>query len=105
MGTDYEKRLARHIKALDIAYENIILILEEDVEKKTDKKDGEEKIALKDAQIKTYAEGIKKAVETANYILAEIKVKQDEYDKLGVPDTTPVPVSKEGNTKLSEKLQ
>ena len=80
MDTDYKKRLERHIKALDTAYENIIALLEEDIKKET--KDGDEKIKLKDYQIKVYSEGIEKTAKTADYLLNEIKSKQIELDEL-----------------------
>jgi hypothetical protein len=85
MDTDYKKRLKRHIKALDTAYENIITILEEDVKKESKKEGEDEKIALKDDKIKTYADGLEKAAKTANYLLTEIKTKQEELDLLNKP--------------------
>ena len=76
------KRLKNHIKALNKGYENIIEILNEDVEKKA-KKDGEdEKIALKDDKIKTYADGLLKSAETADAFLSKIQVKETELEEL-----------------------
>lgn len=100
----YKERLIRHIEALDNAYENIISVLEEELE--TVQKEGEEeKIALKDEKIKTYAEGLEKATKTANYILSEIKIKEEELDKINNKKNVEVPESKEGNSKLSDRLK
>lgn len=82
MDTSYKVRLERHIKALDNAYENIISILEEDIEKETPKDGNEEKIKLKDDKIKTYADGIEKASKTADYLLNQIKIKEAELEEL-----------------------
>lgn len=91
MDTDYKERLEKHIKALDTAYENIIAILEEDIEKET--KDGDKKVKLKDSQIKVYSEGIEKAAKTADYLLNQIKSKQLELDELN--KVTPVEEKKD----------
>lgn len=94
MDTDYKKRLERHIKALDTAYENIISLLEEDIEKET--KDGDEKVKLKDTQIEVYGKGVDKCAKTADYLLGEIKKKQEELDKLNKkPDSKEKIVKKE----------
>ena len=100
----HRKRLVRHIEALDNAYENIISVLEEDLD--TVKKDGEEdKIALKDDKIKTYAEGIEKATKTANYLLAEIKIKEEELAEIDKVKEENVPETKDGGSKLTNRLE
>lgn len=102
LDVKYKDRLIRHIKALDNAYENIIAVLEEDI--KVTKKEGEaDQIALKDDKIKSYADGLEKATKTANYLLEEIKLKQEELDKILNPETV-IPQTKDGNSKLTDKL-
>lgn len=101
MGTinskDYEARLIRHIDALDVAYENIITILEEKIEMKKDEKTEIETVKLNDDKIKTYAEGILKASETADKLLGQIKLKQDELFKIQNP------VSEKSNKDLKDE--
>ena len=102
LNVKYKDRLIRHIKALDNAYENIISVLEEDLD--VTKKEGEEdRIALKDDKIKAFAEGIEKATKTANFLLEEIKLKEDELNKIDNTDTV-VPQSKDGESKLTDRL-
>jgi len=79
------KRHERHIKALETAYEKMIDILQKDMDKKKDD-NGNETVSLKDAQIKTFAEGNLKAAETANALLAQINEKEDELEKMKNPD-------------------
>lgn len=92
MALDYEQRLEKHIEALEKSYDNIILMLKEDIEKTDDGK-----IKLKDSQRKVYAEGILKASETADSIIKQIKSKQQELDKIRNPekpqDGTPEPAT------------
>lgn len=80
MDTSYKVRLERHIKALDTAYENIIALLEEDIER--EEKEGEDKIKLKESQIKGYSEGLEKCAKTADYLLTQIKIKEAELEEL-----------------------
>ena len=102
LDVKYKDRLIRHIKALDNAYENIIAVLEEDI--KVTKKEGEaDQIALKDDKIKSYADGLEKATKTANYLLEEIKLKQEELDKILNPETV-IPQTQDGDSKLTDRL-
>ena len=77
----YIERLEAHISALEKSYDNVIMVLNEDVDKD---KDG--KVKLRDSQIKVYAEGVAKSSETANSLLIMIKDKYDELDRLKNPD-------------------
>lgn len=104
MDNDYTVKLERHIEALDKAYNNLIDILLEDVAK-----DDDDNVKLKDTQRKNFAEGIQKASETANNLLAMIKEKQTELDVLkGKPKEPEIPEKeeKEGNndSKLTKYL-
>lgn len=82
---EYKQKLEKHIEALEKAYDNLIEVLNEDV----DKDDESNKIKLKDHQVKVYAEGVQKASETANSLLAMIKSKTDELD--GLKEDVPQP--------------
>lgn len=104
MDNDYTKKLEKHIQALEKAYDNLIELLLEDVEK-----DDKDNIKLKDTQRKNFAEGIQKASETATSLFEMIKVKQAELDVLkgkAVPPKIPEEEKKEGNgdSKLTEHL-
>lgn len=78
MELNYEEKLKSHITALESSYDKIISILNEDL----DKDDESGKLKIKDSQLKTYAEGVSKLVESADDILSRIKVKNDELSKL-----------------------
>lgn len=75
------ERIKKHILVLNKAYDNIVEVMEEDVEKKKDD-EGNDIIALKDDKIKTYADGIKKSAETLNYLYSEIVEKEKELSTL-----------------------
>lgn len=77
-NTEYREKLKKHIEALEKAYDNLVEILNEDV----DKDDESNKIKLKDHQIKVYAEGVQKSAETANSLLDMIKAKKLELESL-----------------------
>lgn len=84
-NNEKKEKLEKHIEVLKKSYDNIVEVMEEDVEKKTDDK-GKESVALKDDKIKTYAEGIRKSAETLNYLYSEISEKEKELEKLNEED-------------------
>jgi len=80
---NYKDRIIKHIEALTKAYDNIIDVLNQDLKKKDSKDDkSEEEFALKDAQIKTYADGILKASEAADKLLDQIRLKYIQLENL-----------------------
>ena len=80
MEFNYEEKLESHIKALESTYDRVIEILSKDTSKN---EDGE--IKLKDSQLKSYAEGTNKLVETADNIIERIRAKKIELDALKKP--------------------
>lgn len=96
------ERHIRHIEALNIAYEKIIVILEKDMDKIKDD-DGEETITLKDGQIKIFSEGTLKASETANALLHQIGQKEDELERLRTPDEEETETTITTVKKIKEK--
>lgn len=78
---DKKAHLKKHVEVLKKSYENIVLVMEDDIETKTDE-EGKETITLKDEKIKTYAEGIKKLAETLNYLYEQIGIKEKELSDL-----------------------
>ena len=74
-------RLKRHIEVLTKSYDNIILVMDDDLEMEKDK-DGKEtdQFALKDDKIKIFAEGVKKSAETLDFLFSEITKKQAELE-------------------------
>tara|TARA_R100000781_G_scaffold114332_3_gene84863 strand:+ start:2737 stop:3069 length:333 start_codon:yes stop_codon:yes gene_type:complete len=78
-----KKRIKRHIEALEKSYENLIIILNEDIEK--DEETG--KVKLKDAQKKVFAEGIMKASEAATSLIKMITDKKKELKELDNEET------------------
>jgi len=81
-------RIQKHIDALNKSYDNIILLLSEDIE--TEPENG--KIKLKDTQRKVYAEGIDRSATTASNLLQMITQKEDEIEA----------IKKQGNSKKDE---
>lgn len=86
MNTDfnYRDRLIKHVEALTRAYDNVIEVLNQELKKKDSKDDDkkDEQLALKDAQIKTYADGIMKASEAADKLLDQIRLKYIQLENL-----------------------
>lgn len=80
MVSEYKDQLETHITALEKGYENIIEILNEDIDK-----NDEGEITLKDDKIKTYADGVLKAAQTADELLSRIKAKKTELEELEQP--------------------
>lgn len=80
MDNSYKERLKKHIEALETAYDNVIVVLNEDI-KKDDKGD----IKIKDTQKKIFAEGIDKLSNTADDLMKKIKESRNELDKLNKP--------------------
>ena len=97
MESTYKETLRKHIQALKKSYNNIILILNDDV-------DLDE---LKDEKRKVYAEGIAKSAETAELLLSKIKSKEDELKEAQTPAEQKLEeVSEEENsTALSGHLK
>ncbi|MFK5981451.1 MAG: hypothetical protein QM499_00940 [Flavobacteriaceae bacterium] len=101
------KQLVAHIKALQKGYDNILLLLSEDI--KMVVKDDVESIALKDDKIKTYADGIDKLSESLDKQRDRIKVKQAELLKLQNPEKHKEKIAKKtekehGNSNLNKHL-
>lgn len=96
MATNHKERLSTHIKALEKSYDNIMLLLQQDIDK--DEKTSE--VKLKDSQIEIYAKGILKCSETSDYLLNQIKIKQEELDKLNSPEKP-----KDGDSDVKEVPQ
>lgn len=99
MATNYKERLISHIEALDVSYENIIQMLNEEIE--VDEDTG--KVKLKDAQRKLYAEGILKSSETAEALLRQIKIKQAELDEIN--EVKKIKIEEEKEKGLSSRLK
>ena len=87
---EYKEKLKAHITALEKAYDNVVSVLNQDI--KTDKDSGE--IKLTNSQIKDYADGIKKASQTANELISMIRDKHTELESL----------EKEGNKKPDSEV-
>lgn len=100
MEITYKQRLIKHIEALEKSYDNIILILMEDLE--FDEDTG--KLELKDFQKKIYAEGLDKSSATADALLERIKVKQTELEELDNPNLHKEVKEDKGNL-LSNRLK
>tara|TARA_R110000851_G_scaffold159563_1_gene302808 strand:- start:8181 stop:8531 length:351 start_codon:yes stop_codon:yes gene_type:complete len=92
------KDMKRHIEVLQKVYNNLILVLDEDV--KTIEKDGVEEIELKDDKIAIYVNGIDKGSDALDKQLARIKVKKEELKKL---EDAQKPKETNGN-KVIEKV-
>ncbi len=75
-----KERLQKHIEALKKSYENIILILNQDID--SIEKDGVVMISLKDDKIRVYAQGQAEAMTTSNALLKEIEIKEGELREL-----------------------
>lgn len=81
MVKSYEEKIAKlknHIEALEKGYDNVILILNDDLE--TDKESGE--ITLKDDKKKVFVESVGKSAEIADSIFARITDKKKELEDL-----------------------
>ncbi|QQV91511.1 hypothetical protein M1M25_gp075 [Tenacibaculum phage Gundel_1] len=103
MVKEYKQQLKDHITALEKGYDNLILILKEDVEK-----DDEGKIALKDDKIKSYADGILKAAQASDDFLLRIKTKKTELEELE-NEGEPIPKEKDkpknSQNPINKRLQ
>tara|TARA_R110000824_G_scaffold6935_13_gene31844 strand:+ start:17574 stop:17894 length:321 start_codon:yes stop_codon:yes gene_type:complete len=77
--------LEKHIEALYSSYEKMIDILNKEMDTKEDE-DGNVSVTLKDAQIKSFADGVSKAAEAADSLLDRIQEKEQQLDKLKNPD-------------------
>ena len=75
MVKTYKDKLIEHIEALNKSYDNVILLLNDDLEK-----DDEDNVLMKDDKKKTFAEGVMKLGEASEYLL--IKQKNEEIDSL-----------------------
>lgn len=64
---DKKERLEKHIKALEKGYDNLLLILNQDLEKNEDNQ-----VKLKDTAKEEYAKGVLKVAHTSNEVLAMI---------------------------------
>jgi hypothetical protein len=78
MVKTYKDKLIEHIEALNKSYDNVILLLNDDLEK--DEKTS--KVSMKDDKKKTFAEGVMKLGEASEYLLVKIKQKNEELDSL-----------------------
>lgn len=71
------EKIKRHIEVLKKSYDNIVLVMDDDLEMSTDE-DGNMSVALKDDKIKIFAEGVKKCAETLDFLFNEITSKEKE---------------------------
>jgi hypothetical protein len=77
MVKTYKVKLIEHIEGLNKSYDNVILLLNDDLEK-----DDEDNVTMKDDKKKTFAEGVMKLGEASEYLLNKIKEKNEELDSL-----------------------
>ena len=89
MVKSYEKQLEAHIKALEKGYDNVIILLNDDLEK-----DENDEITLKDDKKKIFADGVLKLAEASDALLARIKNKKDELEDLQEEGKSPEERSK-----------
>jgi hypothetical protein len=90
--------LEKHISALETSYENIIMVLNEEID--TDDETG--KVKLKDNQKKIFAEGIQKSSETADNLLKMINLRYKELEELKNPPKEVEVGEKKGDVKLEK---
>lgn len=74
---EYKKKLESHIKALENAYNNTIILLNDEIEK-----DDSGKIKLSSAQRKNYIESVQKSAVASNDIMTMIRDKYTELEAL-----------------------
>tara|TARA_R110000772_G_scaffold35637_11_gene85861 strand:+ start:1989 stop:2303 length:315 start_codon:yes stop_codon:yes gene_type:complete len=104
MENDYTEKLKKHIEVLEKGYDNLVLVLGEDVEMEEDE-EGNKSVKLKDDKIKTYADGIDKASDALDKQLGRIKSKKEELKKLQEADGESVETAKKPRSNQNKHLK
>lgn len=102
MVKTYKEKLIEHIKALNKSYDNVILLLNDDLEKD----ESTNKVSMKDDKKKTFAEGVLKLGEASEYLLKKIKEKNEELDALNKKSDNDTPRKEsKGEHGMNEHLE